>query len=135
MIEIEYRKSKVFLRILAKFIDIILVYILYSSLSKTGLFLGIFYLLISDGIFKGKSVGKKFLRIKVINIERNESADFRDSILRNIILSLCLIFLLIPFIGWFICLGVYLLELIILVGDKESKRIGDYIAKTTVIEE
>lgn len=130
-----YKKCSISLRLIAKLLDIIIVYISYSTLSKAGLFIGIFYLLISDGLFRGRSIGKKLLRIKVVNIERVQPADFRDSILRNLPLSLCLIFLLIPFIGWLICIGVYLFEFVILVGDKDSRRLGDYIAKTTVIEE
>ncbi|MCS7163384.1 MAG: RDD family protein [Thermodesulfovibrio sp.] len=125
----------VFLRTIAKFIDLIVVLILWKIFREVGIFLGIFYLLISDGLFKGCSIGKKLLRLRVINIERQKNADFRDSIIRNLSLAFSLFFLSIPVIGWLICLIIFLFEFIIMIGDSESKRLGDYLAKTSVIEE
>ncbi|MEN2994202.1 MAG: RDD family protein [Thermodesulfovibrio sp.] len=125
----------VFLRTIAKLIDLIVVLILWKIFHEVGIFLGIFYLLISDGLFKGCSIGKKLLRLRVTNIEKQRNADFRDSILRNLPLALSLFFLSIPVIGWLICLMIFLFEFIIMIGDSESKRLGDYLAKTSVIEE
>lgn len=125
----------VFFRILAKLIDLIIVIILWKTFPNSGLFIGIFYLLISDGIFRGRSIGKKLLRLRVINTERNYHADFRDSIIRNLSIGAPLFFLIIPIIGWLICLFVIIIEFIITIGDKEQKRLGDFLAHTQVIED
>ncbi len=129
------QNSTIFFRGVAKLIDLIIVIVLWKAFHEAGIFLGIFYLLISDGLFKGCSIGKKFLRLKVINIERQRNADFRDSITRNLLIAFSLFFLLIPIIGWLICITIFVFEFIIIIGDPENRRLGDYLAKTSVIEE
>jgi len=109
--------------------------VLWKTFPESGIFIGIFYLLISDGLFNGRSIGKKFLRLKVINIDRQSNADFRDSIIRNLPLAFPLFFLLIPIVGWLIFFLIFAFEFILMVGDSEAKRFGDYLAKTSVIEE
>ncbi|MCS7214677.1 MAG: RDD family protein [Thermodesulfovibrio sp.] len=131
----QYKHGTIFFRVLAKLIDLIIVTILWKIFHHAGIFLGIFYLLISDGLLKGCSIGKKFLRLKVINIDRQRSADFRDSIVRNLFIAFSLFFLLIPIIGWLICMAIFVFEFIIIIGDSDNRRLGDYLAKTSVIEE
>lgn len=135
MVDNQPKNSIIFFRGIAKLIDLIIVIVLWKTFREAGIFLGIFYLLISDGLFKGCSVGKKFLRLRVINIERQRNADFRDSIVRNLVIAFSLFFLLIPIIGWLICIIIFAFEFIIIIGDSENKRLGDYLAKTSVIEE
>lgn len=127
--------AHVFFRVIAKSIDLMIFAFLWNILSNPGLLLGILYLLISDGVFKGKSIGKKLMRIRVINYETGKPGDFRDSVVRNILLATSLFLLKIPIIGWLLVLSVYVLEFLIIIGDNESKRLGDYLAKTAVIEE
>jgi uncharacterized RDD family membrane protein YckC len=131
----ELKYSNVFLRVIAKLIDLIVVLIFLKLFSDAGIYIGIFYFLISDGILKGKSIGKKFLRLKVISTERNTFGDFRDSILRNLFIGLSLFFLMIPFVGWIFTLVIFGIEFILMVGSPEGKRLGDFISKTLVIEE
>lgn len=130
-----HKYSNIFFRILAKLIDLIIVAILWKIFHEAGILAGVFYLLISDGIFHGSSIGKKFLRLKVININKNSSADFRDSIIRNITVAFSLLFLPLPIIGWLICTAVFAFEFILIVGDSDKRRLGDHLAKTSVIEE
>lgn len=125
----------IFFRGLAKFIDLIIVIVFWKIFPQAGLFIGIFYLLISDGIFKGSSVGKKFLRLKVLNSQKNYPADFRDSIIRNLPLGISLFFLMIPLIGIVIFFLIMTFEFFIIIGDSEGKRVGDYLANTEVVEE
>lgn len=127
--------SNIFFRIIGKSIDLIIVLIIWNIFSDPGLLAGVLYLLISDGLFKGKSIGKKFMRLKVINLENKAPADFRASVIRNLLLSISLFLLKIPIIGWMIFLIVYAIEFIIIIGDSEARRLGDYLAKTSVIEE
>ena len=70
--------------------------------------------LFKDSI-KGQSFGKWFMEIKVSNLN-NQTPSCLKLALRNL-------FLLIPF-----------LELVVLLFNKENKRIGDVICKTIVIE-
>ncbi|HQA03279.1 MAG TPA: RDD family protein [Thermodesulfovibrio thiophilus] len=135
MVNTHSKYSNIFFRGIAKFIDFIIVVVLWKTFPESGIFIGIFYLLISDGLFNGRSIGKKFLRLKVINIDRQSNADFRDSIIRNLPLAFPLFFLLIPIVGWLIFFLIFAFEFILMVGDSEAKRFGDYLAKTSVIEE
>lgn len=135
MLNCKYKNSNIFLRSLAKLIDLIIVATLWKAFHEAGILIGIFYLLISDGIFQGSSIGKKFLRLKAININKDTPADFRDSIIRNITVAFSLLFLLIPIIGWVISAAVFVLEFILIVGDSDKRRLGDYLANTLVIEE
>lgn len=127
--------SNIFFRAIGKLIDLVIVLIIWNIFSNPGLLVGSLYLLISDGLFKGKSIGKKIMRLKVINLENRNPADFRDSVIRNLLLSISVLLLKIPIIGWMIFFIVYAIEFIIIIGDSESRRVGDYLAKTVVIEE
>lgn len=135
MVNNQPKYSTVFFRGAAKLIDLIIIIILWKIFHDAGIFIGVFYLLISDGLFNGSSIGKKFLRLRVINIQRQSNADFRDSIIRNLPLAFSLFFLLIPILGWLICIVIFAFEFILIVGDPEAKRLGDHLAKTLVIEE
>lgn len=135
MVNTQPNYSNIFFRSISKLIDILIVVVFWKFLHDGGLFIGIFYLLISDGLFKGCSIGKKLLRLKVINIERNVNADFRDSILRNLPLAFSTLFLLIPILGWIVCIAFFAFEFILMIGDPDGKRLGDHLANTSVIEE
>jgi len=135
MVNCNRKYSNIFFRVLAKLIDLIIVAILWKTLHEAGILAGVFYLLISDGIFHGCSIGKKFLRLKVININKDTPADFRDSIIRNMTVAFPLLFLPVPIIGWLICAAIFAFEFILIIGDSETRRLGDYLAKTSVIEE
>ncbi len=129
------KQGDLIFRFLAKLIDLLIVLALTNLFAQAGIYIGIFYLLIADGFFKGRSIGKKLLRLKVINLQRNTHADFRDSILRNFILALSLFLILIPFIGWIILFIIFAFEFILMIGNPEGKRLGDLISKTMVVEE
>ncbi|MDI1472685.1 MAG: RDD family protein [Thermodesulfovibrio sp.] len=129
------RHSKIFYRVLAKIIDLIVVYSIWKIFPESGLFLGILYILLSDGIFKGKSIGKFFLNLRVVKLEQNTPANFRDSIIRNLFFAFALLLFKIPLIGWALGIIIFIFEFIMIVGDSESKRLGDYLANTSVIEE
>ncbi len=129
------KQGNLIFRFLAKLIDLLIVLALTNLFAQAGIYMGIFYLLIADGLFKGRSIGKKLLRLKVINLQRNTHADFRDSIMRNFILGLSLFFILIPFIGWIILFIIFAFEFILVIGNPEGKRLGDLISNTIVVEE
>lgn len=77
------------------------------------------YMLFRDGLGSGRSMGKKFMKLKVVK-ETGAKCSYVDSLLRNVVA-------LVPVVG--------IIELIIPFIDEEGKRFGDKIAKTQVVEE
>ena len=81
-------------------------------------FLPLVYLLIRDGLGSGRSLGKKFMKLKVEK-EGGAKCGIVDSVLRNIVA-------MVPVIG--------IIDVIMPFIDADGKRIGDKIAKTQVVE-
>lgn len=130
----EQRSAGLLLRTAAKILDFILIAAVMEIIPRAGFYAGLAYILLGDGFFDGRSIGKKLIRIKVVSARTNTSCSFRDSILRNSTLAIGYIFWLIPWIGWIVLLLVSGLEFILLLGSKDGKRLGDEIARTVVIE-
>jgi len=129
-------------RFIARSIDLIIVVALYEIIPSIGYFAGLIYLLIADGLFEGRSVGKKLMGLKVV-LENNTECGYKESIFRNFPFAvgfiLCGIFGAIPLIGWlmsFIIIVVILaFESLVIIGSDNGKRLGDEIANTQVVEE
>ena len=133
-------------RIIARTIDFIIVAALYEVIPRVGFFAGLTYLLIADGLFEGRSVGKKLIGLRVIiynNADKVTACSFKESIYRNFPFAVGFIvfgiFNIMPLIGWifsFIAAAVVVLfESLILLGSEKGMRLGDELAKTHVIEE
>ena len=82
----------------------------------TAFFLAFMYLLFSDGLSGGQSLGKKAMRIAVVNADSGEPCGFIGSALRNLSLN---------FLG--------IIDWIFIVGDRRQ-RLGDMIANTRVVK-
>ncbi|MCG2813442.1 MAG: RDD family protein, partial [Thermodesulfovibrionales bacterium] len=106
-----------------------------EMIPRVGFFAGLAYLLISDGLFNGKSLGKQLTGLKVVSIASNKACTVKESILRNLMLCIGAALWRIPLIGWVITLLIIAFEFVMLLGSKEGMRLGDEIAKTTVIIE
>ena len=130
----EARRAGLLLRIAAKILDFILIAAVIEIIPRAGFFAGLAYLLLSDGLIDGRSLGKRLIRLQVVSSESGQFCSFRESILRNSTLGLGYLLLLIPWIGWLGSAVVTGIELILLVGSRDGKRLGDELAKTTVIE-
>jgi len=130
----ETKRAGLLLRSVAKIIDLIMVAAAAEMIPRAGFFAGPAYLLISDGLFNGKSLGKQLIGLKVISLASGNACSVRESILRNLILCLGVALWRIPLIGWILMLLILGFEFIMLLGSKEGMRLGDEIAKTTVIE-
>jgi len=130
----EARRAGLLLRIAAKILDFILIAAVIEIIPRAGFFAGLAYLLLSDGLIDGRSLGKRLIRLLVVSSESGQFCSFRESILRNSTLGLGYLLLLIPWIGWLGSAVVTGIELILLVGSRDGKRLGDELAKTTVIE-
>ncbi len=81
------------------------------------------YFTILEGTGKGKTVGKKFLGIRVIK-KKKRNAGLGRSLIRN----LARLIWDLPVIGFLL----FLIDLILIIAKK--RRIGDYIAGTRVIK-
>lgn len=142
----ESGKAGLLNRAIARVIDFIIVAALYEVIPKVGFFAGLTYILISDGLFDGRSVGKRLIGLRVIiyqDTDTVKACSFRESILRNFPFAIGLIFFglfnLIPLIGWVFAVltagAIVLFEGLVLLGNEKGMRLGDEIAKTHVIEE
>lgn len=138
------QKISVPIRLIAKFIDLAIVFILaVIVLYPLGPLLGFAYSLVCDGMpiprNRGQSVGKKLMRIRVINVKTKRPAKLRDSILRNAPVGIATFFGIIPFWGWIILalLGIPLMimEIYIMMRVETGHRLGDVMGDTEVVSE
>ena len=129
----EIKRAGLLLRTVSKSIDFILILAAAEALPMTGWLAGILYLLISDGLVKGQSLGKKLTGI-MVRTTSGGPCTVKDSIVRNCTLAIGLLLWKIPYVGWPLLGVVLALEFIILVGSKDGARLGDELAKTSVVE-
>lgn len=127
-------KASLLLRVIAKMLDFIVIATAASTIPQVGYFAGLIYLLISDGLFDGRSIGKKILKLRVISLSTGRAGNFRDSVLRNIPIIIALLLYKLPFIGWVFVIIILLLEFLLMLGNKDGMRLGDDIANTKVEE-
>ncbi|MCX5719230.1 MAG: RDD family protein [Nitrospirae bacterium] len=129
----KFTSADLLLRIIAKILDFIIIVAVTEVVPKAGFFAGLAYLLIGDGLFDGRSLGKKLIGLKVISADTNKPCSFKDSILRNSTFAIGYLLYKIPWFGWIFIVIVSVFEFIILLGSKERMRLGDEIAKTKVV--
>jgi len=134
----EVTKADILHRFLAKFIDFLIVGALSKILTPFGPLAGLTYLLIADGFLEGRSLGKKLIGLRVVLRGTFSPCSFRESILRNMPLSIAVIFAMFPYLGWlfFSTAGLLIIgfESYLIFSDEEGSRIGDILADTLVIE-
>jgi len=129
----EFKRAGLLLRAIAKTLDFIIIAAVGEVIPKAGFFVGLAYLLIGDGLFDGRSLGKKLIGLRVVSADTNEPCSFRGSILRNSIFGIGYLLYKIPWLGWIFIVIVIVFEFIILLGSKDGMRLGDEIAKTRVV--
>ncbi len=130
-------KANILNRTIAKGIDFIIAGAMAELIPKAGYFAGLLYLLISDGLFEGKSIGKKIIGLKVILHESSSGQPytFRESVLRNFPFIVGYVLLKLPLIGFIFPVIILLFEGLLIIGNEKGMRLGDEIAKTQVIDE
>lgn len=77
------------------------------------------YSLLKDGLFGGRSPGKKLMGLKVVNVRKNTACSFKDSLLRNLTF-------MVPVLNIIECLMPFV--------DAEGLRFGDKLAGTQVVD-
>lgn len=130
----EFKRAPLLLRTIAKILDFIIIAAAAEIVPKAGFFAGLAYLLIGDGLFEGRSLGKKLIGLRVVSADTNTPCTFRDSILRNSTIGIGFFFYKVLWFGWIFIVLISVFELIILIGSRYGMRFGDEIAKTIVIE-
>lgn len=126
-------------RLIAKSIDLVIVIALASlPLSVAGPMAALIYILISDGLQGGRSLGKRVVKLRVINTTTGNGADFKDSIIRNSPIAIPVLFSMVPLVGWIlaIVIGIPILamELYLMTRLEQHARLGDTMADTKVAE-
>jgi uncharacterized RDD family membrane protein YckC len=105
------------------------------------------YSLTADGIRWGRprglrpqrsqSIGKRIMKLQVVNRVQNRPASFRDSILRNAPVGFATFFAIIPVWGWLILglIGIPLmaLEIYLMLSVETKHRLGDVMGDTEVL--
>ncbi len=130
----EPQRAGLLLRTVAKVIDFVIIAAAVEVIPKAGFFAGLVYLLIGDGLLNGRSLGKKLIGIQVVSIDTLTPCTFRESIIRNCTFGLGFLFYKMLWFGWIFIALISFFEFLILLGSKNKMRIGDEIAKTTVID-
>ena len=135
-------------RIIAFIIDAVASMIV-GLIPLAGGIIGAVYMLLRDALpieaLEYKSIGKKFLKLSVVNIEGPTSKiNYAASAKRNWMFALgpiMLFFLFIPIVGWIIdiLIGIavfvlVIIEVIKIFSDEKGVRLGDKMAGTMVIE-
>ena len=124
-------------RLIAKSIDMFIVLILSFFLYPVGIILAVVYMIFSDSLQLGQSVGKKFMGFKVISTEDGSSCSIKQSTIRNLPIIIPLVFAIIPLWGFFFALLVgvpfVLLEIYLIYSLDSGNRLGDVMSDTTVM--
>lgn len=130
------RKADLTTRAVAGFIDFLLVLGLSRLPDIIGFLAATGYLLIRDGLFNGRSAGKKLVGLHVADAEAPErTAGFRDSIIRNATLALCFVLFLLPYAGWVLGPLALAAECLTAIGDERGMRVGDLLAGTWTVQD
>ncbi len=91
---------------------------LTQTLAETLVLLAILYELVADGIHKGRSFGKRVLRLIVIHLPTNQPCTLSQSTRRKFL----------QFVNLF-----YIIEFFFVVSNNKGRGLGDRWAKTQVV--
>ncbi len=128
-------KANLLNRFIAKLIDLLIVGAFLKLLPPIGFLAGLTYLLIGDGLYDGRSLGKKFIGLRVILTGKDGGCSFRESIIRNLPFGIGYVLFSIPWIGWIFPLIIFSFEGLLIIGSEAGARIGDELAKTQVVDD
>ncbi|MCY4524957.1 MAG: RDD family protein [Halobacteriovoraceae bacterium] len=123
-------------RLIAKAIDLLIVFTLTLFLYPMGLILSLIYMAVADSLWVGQSVGKKFMGLSVVGLEDGRPCNIRQSAIRNLPFLIPIFFGIIPLWGivFSLLLGIPIiaLELYLLFTLDSGRRLGDVMADTSL---
>lgn len=134
------QKAEALERFLAKFVDFLIAGAFFAFPTFVGPLAALTYILISDGIRGGQSLGKRVIGLRAVVAETGEPCDFKRSIIRNSPFALLIVFWFlvgwIPYLGKLLFLAAALVvgafELVLVYTDERGARFGDRVAGTVV---
>ncbi len=130
-------------RWIAKCVDLLIAAALTELPFAVGFYAGVTYLLIADGLWRGRSVGKRLIGLRVIILPEarpeargsSGGCGFRESILRNAPLAVAYgLSATLPYVGWVVGLVAVVVEALLMIGNDRGQRLGDELAGTQVVE-
>jgi hypothetical protein len=131
------QKADLTARAVACFVDLLIVIGLARLPDVLGFLSASGYILIRDGLFEGRSIGKKLIGI-LVRPEENDgeqrSITYRESIIRNTPFEVAYILFLIPYAGWILSPAALAIEWLVALGDDHGMRTGDMLARTRVVQ-
>ena len=123
-------------RAVAGFMDLLLIIGLARLPDVAGFLSASGYILVRDGLFDRRSIGKKLIGLRVASSEDAGSAmTYRESIIRNVPFAIAYILFLIPYAGWVLGPLALCMESLIAIGDEQGMRVGDMLARTIVVQD
>jgi len=136
-----FSKAEYLERFLAKFIDLLVMGALFVIPGPVGPLAGTTYILISDGLDGGQSLGKRLIRLRAVSLDPYGPCDLRKSMIRNspfaLLVVFCFIVGWIPYVGTLLSLiaiaAVFGAETTLIFTDSMGSRFGDRVAGTLVI--
>jgi uncharacterized RDD family membrane protein YckC len=121
-------------RAVAGFVDLLVVIGLSRLPDVVGFLAATGYILVRDGLFAGRSLGKKLVGLRVAFADdASRPATFRESLIRNTTLAAAYLLFLVPYAGWVLGPAALAIEALVALGDERSMRVGDLLARTTVL--
>jgi len=129
------QKADLTTRAVAGFVDLLLIIGLARLPDILGFLSASGYILFRDGLFQGRSVGKKLIGLSVsMEDDEKRAATYRESIIRNVPFAAAYILFLIPYAGWVLGPLALSIEGLVAMGDDRGMRIGDMLARTCVVQ-
>ncbi len=133
------KKVSLITRLFAKCVDLFIVFILSILFYPVGIILGIVYLSLSDSLQNGQSVGKKLVGFCVISLKDGTKCSYKQSVVRNITLSIPILVGIIPVWGWLLMVMMALpivgFEIYLMIKLDSAHRLGDVLGDTTVVNQ
>ena len=133
-----YPKCELLPRMLARVLDLLVLGAMTALVHRAGAAAGAVYLLLADGLFRGQSLGKRLLGIKVIHVPTRKGAGARQSAIRNFPMAVLGLLAMGPASHWGLLaaasLAVLGYEAARSLLDPLGLRIGDALAHTQVVD-
>lgn len=133
-----YPKAELLPRLLARLFDLMVCGALAALMHRAGAAAGALYLLLADGLFRGQSLGKRLLGIKVVHVPTRLGAGARQSMVRNFPMALVGLLAMGPHDHWRLLAGgsvvVLGAEAYRALTDPLGLRLGDGLASTQVVD-
>ena len=121
-------------RAVAGFVDLLLIIGLARLPDVLGFLSACGYILVRDALLDRRSIGKKLIGLHVVSSEEaGPPVTYRESIIRNASLAVAYFLFLVPYAGWILGPLAIAAEGLTAIGDNRGMRIGDLLARTTVV--